>query len=685
MQKKTYQPRQFSISKIIDDLKTGRKLFIGFLISCLMMVIIGIIGFSGLQSMNQTIESMYTDRLIPITDLGVVDSELYNISSETNKMIAVPLEKKTSIDKVRTSIETINSHIDHYAMSKLSSGEAMELENFKASWASYLELVNEFIGYVENSQDIGSIPMIVEGGRLAAARETVSGSMKNLVSLNSDLANNYRKSAQSTYTQAWILIVLFNLGGVVFSVFTGVLIARSINKPIGIMTRALNKLKVGIISHDTDEKTKAILLARKDEMGSALNALVKTEDYIIEASGVADQIANFDLTGSIDPKCDEDQLGNSLKRMISGLRGTIALVADTATQVNQSAQQLSSAANDAGTATDQIAMTMQQVAAGTAQQSESVNKTASVIDQLSRIVEGVSNGADEQAAAIVKASGITDELTSSFEQVSKNAKAVVENSSFAIEAARNGSSIVQQTLSGMESIKNTVGQSAKKVQEMGQRSDQIGNIVTTIEDIASQTNLLALNAAIEAARAGDAGKGFAVVADEVRKLAERSSSSTKEIADLIKGIQKTVAEAVQAMDQGAQEVQKGVVFANQAGDALNKILIAAEDVNNQAEQSADAAQQMSASANELISAVDSVSAVVEQNTAATKEMTTQSMEVTSAIENIASVSEENSASVEEVSASAEEMSAQVNQVNFSAKELSRLSTKLEEVVSQFKV
>ena len=466
---------------------------------------------------------------------------------------------------------------------------------------------------------------------------------------------------------------------------SGYLIANNISTPIQLMTNGMVSLARGEILHQTNAKVKQRILNRKDELGSLGRSITSLEGYFEEMSRIAEKIAAGDLTVKANPRSANDLFGNAFVKMIDGLRRSITQVRDNAAQVNQASEQLASAANQAGQATTQISTTIQQVARGTSQQSESVNATAASVEQMSRAIQGVAKGAQEQAAAVANASTITAQLSTLIAQVAGNAEAVLNQASSAADAARSGAKTVEATLNGMRSIQNKVGLSAAKVQEMGSRSEQVGVILTTIEDIASQTNLLALNAAIEAARAGEAGKGFAVVADEVRKLAERSANATREIGDLIKAIQHSVADAVSAMNDGAKEVENGVSLAGSSGQALSAILQAAEAVNQQARQAAEASKRMADSANQLVSSVDSVSAVVEENTAATEEMAASSSEVTRAIENIASISEENSAAVEEVSASTEEMAAQVEEVTASASALADLARSLQQVVNQFRL
>ena len=453
-----------------------------------------------------------------------------------------------------------------------------------------------------------------------------------------------------------------------------VIVSNNITRPILQMAALSQKISHGEIP---DEQ---INIRGKDEISLLGRSFQEIIEYFKEISGMFSRMAEGDLTITVNAHSERDVLGQSFGLMVSQLREIMKELIHHANSLDMASNELAGTASDVDNVTTQIATTIQQVAKGTSQQTDAITRTASNVEDLSAAVGSVAKGAQDQSNAIAKASDVTEMLSTAIQKVSGNAQAVADGSAVAKTAAQKGSATVLSTLEEMQAIKKSVDLSSLKVQEMGERSGKIGDILTTIEDIASQTNMLALNAAIEAARAGDTGKGFAVVADEVRKLAERVSLSTREIDELIRGIQISVQEAGNAMHQGTVEVEKGVELANQAGLALQEILSAAEAVNDQAEEASKAVDTMTGYASDLVTDVDSVSQVVEQNTAATEEMAASTSEVSQAVENIASVSEENSAAAEEVSASTEEMAARVEEVSAAAHRLSELSQQMREMV-----
>ena len=422
--------------------------------------------------------------------------------------------------------------------------------------------------------------------------------------------------------------------------------------------------------------------SNQDVLGNAFARMIV---YQQEMADVAGRLTQSDLTANIVPQSNKDMLGNAFAQMIGNLRNLIGRVAASANNVGAASGQFSATADQAAQATGQVATTIQQVANGTAQQAESVTRATTIVEQVTRAIDGVAQGAQEQAAAIGKSAEVTAQISTVIQQVTANAQAGAKGSAQAAQAAHDGVQTVDATIKGMDRIKEKVGISATKVREMGKRSNQIGAIVETINDIASQTNLLALNAAIEAARAGAHGRGFAVVADEVRKLAESAAEATKEIGELIRVIQQTVAEAVQAMDEGADEIEAGATRADESGQALDAILTSIEAVNQQVNEIAAAAQQMNTSSDELVGTMDTVSAVVEENTAATEEMAAGADQVSQSMESIAAVSEENSAAAEQVSATVEEMSAQSEEVTASAQSLAAMAQELQALVAQFRL
>ncbi|HEX9078728.1 MAG TPA: methyl-accepting chemotaxis protein [Desulfuromonadaceae bacterium] len=238
-------------------------------------------------------------------------------------------------------------------------------------------------------------------------------------------------------------------------------------------------------------------------------------------------------------------------------------------------------------------------------------QVSSAADQLNSTAEQIATAAEEVAHQSVTVATAGEEMSATSNDISHNCMLASEVANRATETARGGARVVQETLGGMEKIAERVRESAHTVESLGARSDQIGAIVGTIEDIADQTNLLALNAAIEAARAGEQGRGFAVVADEVRALAERTTKATKEIGGMIKAIQQETADAVNSMENGVSEVERGMESSRKSGEALEEIVSAINEVTMQVHQIATAAEEQTAVTGEISSNIHQITEVVQ--------------------------------------------------------------------------
>jgi methyl-accepting chemotaxis protein len=669
----------------LNNLKTSVKLIGSFLIVVIIAAVVGAVGIYYLNEVSTADKFMYENYAKP-TGLLVNMSTYFQrmrINTRDALIAKTPEEAQKYIDTIQQLEGDLDKVNTEYASLIQTEAQQKLYDSYDTAYQEYKRYSKDIVALAkQNKMDEGLA--LMRGAAFTSAKTTEDGidamATRKVTQAKDTSDSNTALSNQATT----IMIIVIIVAGVV-GLGMGIIISNSIANPLGFLTKMANALAVGDLVRDVSDTEKDKVRLRKDEIGMIGKAFDALINYMQEMGAAAANIANNDLTASVTPKSPKDELGNSFATMVASLQDVIGQVAASANNLGAASEQLATAAAQAGLATSQIAKTVQQVAQGTNQQSEATSRTAKSMEQMSRAIEGVAKGAQEQANAAASSSSLTNQISEMVRQVAGNADAVTRDSANAAKAAREGSSTVESTIDGMRNIQAKVGLSARKVEEMGQRSDQIGTIVETIDDIASQTNLLALNAAIEAARAGEHGKGFAVVADEVRKLAERSSSATKEINGLIRGIQKTVAEAVQAMNEGATEVENGVTMANEAGRSLNNILTAAEAVFSQAEQAAKGTQRMSVLADQMVAAADTVSSIIEENTASTEEMSANSTEVVQAIENIAAVSEENSASAEEVSASTEEMSAQVEEVTASAEELSATAQELRNLVAQFKL
>ncbi len=252
---------------------------------------------------------------------------------------------------------------------------------------------------------------------------------------------------------------------------------------------------------------------------------------------------------------------------------------------------------------------------------ETINQTAVQVAAAAQETQStamhLAEASEHQAQEIAGASAAINEMAVSIDQVSANASessAVAERS---VAIANKGNEVVHNTITGMDNIREQIQDTSKRIKRLGESSQEIGDIVSLINDIADQTNILALNAAIQASMAGDAGRGFAVVADEVQRLAERSSAATKQIEALVKTIQTDTNEAVISMEQTTSEVVRGARLAQDAGVALEEIEKVSKTLAALIQNISNAARQQASSAGHISNTMNVIQEITSQTSAGT--------------------------------------------------------------------
>ena len=429
-----------------------------------------------------------------------------------------------------------------------------------------------------------------------------------------------------------------------------VILTRRVVKPLDEISRAASALSIGDVSHD-------IAYESPNELGKIADAFRSVTHYQREMAQTAERVAGGDLSSEVVPKSGQDLLGHSFGKMIRDLRSFIGEVGVSSSTLVSASAQLATSSRNMRESSDAVQASTREVAQSASQTAQTSQMIADDNQKLAVVSDDAYKSVTSLKELIESILSSSDEQKSALEDTAAN----VSTASTAVTSATNG----------MQKIRLQVENASGKATQLGDKGNQIGAIVQTIEEISEQTNLLALNAAIEAARAGDAGRGFAVVAEEVRKLAERSQSAAKEIGLLIESVRHDVTDAVDAMQLSRNEVESLSSIAESLTTAVSGVLTSLQVVSEITDQNVAHISRISTAGDQVGSAIQNVSSIGESTSAGAQQMSASAEEV--------------AAAAQEIAASVDEEGNMINGVDRAADQIAQMAKNLDIAVSKFRL
>src|SRR6267378_2362248 len=443
------------------------------------------------------------------------------------------------------------------------------------------------------------------------------------------------KSAATVSTFISLLTTLGTLAAVLAGLFVAFYTAKSITEPLTHLITVAREIG------DSGDLEQNIDIHRNDEIGALATTFNNMVAYLKEMASVSMAVAEGDLTVEVVPRSKRDTLGNAFLRMSHGLQELVRTTRESAGQVSAGSTQVAGAADES--------------AKVSVQASSAIEEVTSTMHEMSINVQNVVKNTQVQASSVAETSASIDQMVTSIQRVADTAKVLLDIANRSREEVVTGIQTMEKTTDGLNRTNKAIQSSAEIINILGHRADDIGKIIEVIDDLAEQTNLLALNAAIEAARAGEHGLGFAVVADEVRKLAEKSTQSTKEIADLIQSIQKEARKAVENMEKSTTIVNEGLSLGNDLGSALHKISNVVTEVYKFSQEIGAATNEQSVGSAQIAKATSRLTEITQEINSAVEEQASGAQAVVRAMDKMRELVQQSASSSTELSAAAEQM------------------------------
>jgi methyl-accepting chemotaxis protein len=615
----------------------GKRLYLGF------GVILGILGLLFLVNIvaglrNSTARN---DAKAALDNKGIIESVRYQIMLNRHNMdnflLSGDPRDEEKISKGFTDINDLIKRGEAQTTSDSVKTALIQVESTEASWSD-----NFAKPLLAKRHQVDSGDATVSDLQIFyLQKDPASWLTKSSVVLDqtsTDITKSHDASDASATRASYISTGVTTVGTLIallFGIGAAYKTAKSISEPLNHLITVAREIG------DSGDLDQNIDIHRNDEIGALATTFNNMVAYLKEMANVSMSVAEGDLTVEVVPRSKRDTLGNAFLRMSHGLQELVRTTRDSAGQVSAGSNQVAGAADES--------------AKVSVQASSAIEEVTSTMHEMSINVQNVVKNTQVQASSVAETSASIDQMVTSIQRVADTAKVLLDIANRSREEVVTGIQTMEKATDGLNRTNKAIQSSAEIINILGHRADDIGKIIEVIDDLAEQTNLLALNAAIEAARAGEHGLGFAVVADEVRKLAEKSTQSTKEIADLIQSIQREARQAVENMERSTRIVEEGLSLGNELGTALHKISNVVTEVYKFSQEIGAATNEQSVGSSQIAKATSRLTEITQEINSAVEEQASGAQAVVRAMDKMRELVQQSASSSTELSAAAEQM------------------------------
>ena len=615
----------------------GKRLYIGFgaVVSILLLLFVVNL-FAGWKQ-----SSARTDNKSALDSVGVLESVRYQIMLNRHNMdnflLSGDPRDEEKINKGFTEVMDLIKRGEAQAASDAVKTALVQVESTEASWADNFAKPLLAKRHQVDSGDATVSDLQIfylqkdPASWLTKSSVVLDDTMTKIKRAQDDTNNAADTAAKVSF---WVT-TLGTLLALAVGIGAAYLTAKSISEPLTHLITVAREIG------DSGDLDQNIDIHRQDEIGALATTFNNMVAYLKEMANISMAVAEGDLSVEVVPRSKRDTLGNAFLRMSHGLQQLVRTTRDSAGQVSAGSNQVAGAADES--------------AKVSVQASSAIEEVTSTMHEMSINVQNVVKNTQIQASSVAETSASIDQMVTSIQRVADTAKVLLDIANRSREEVVTGIQTMEKATDGLNRTNKAIQSSAEIINILGHRADDIGKIIEVIDDLAEQTNLLALNAAIEAARAGEHGLGFAVVADEVRKLAEKSTQSTKEIADLIQSIQREARQAVENMERSTRIVEEGLSLGNELGSALHKISNVVTEVYKFSQEIGAATNEQSVGSAQIAKATGRLTEITQEINSAVEEQASGAQAVVRAMDKMRELVQQSASSSTELSAAAEQM------------------------------